>query len=228
MFFQIGEAIYIYVKFQSNTALNAMAIPLFIGGVLKYLERIWALRCANPKQLMKYFYSAPKTENLSSSDSVRSEMREMIRTGLFDPSKKRDFIGNSMITSDVRFLREVDSACDVFKPLFTDLSFQISKEFHDEMVYLNPSTRTAAEAFNFVEIELEFLYDLLYTKNPIQHRHHIVSLAVEFSSHARHAKVAMQGEVAASSRVMKCRNWSLKLPNYLLCFDCIFNYYFVI
>ncbi|XP_052486475.1 putative disease resistance protein At5g05400 [Gossypium raimondii] len=42
---------------------------------------------------------------------------------------------------------------------------------------------------------------------------------VEFSSHARHAKVAMQGEVAASSRAMKCRNWSLKLPNYLLCFD---------
>ncbi|KAL1180578.1 hypothetical protein V6Z11_A03G242200 [Gossypium hirsutum] len=150
MFFQIGKAIYIYVKFQSNTALNAMAIPLFIGGVLN-------------------------------SDSVRSEMREMIRTGLFDPSKKRDFIGNSMITSDVRFLREVDSACDVFKPLFTDLSFQISKEFHDEMVYLNPSTRTAADAFNFVKIELEFLYDLLYTKNPIQHRHHIVSLAVEFT-----------------------------------------------
>ncbi|PPS08717.1 hypothetical protein GOBAR_AA11901 [Gossypium barbadense] len=178
MFFQIGEAIYIYVKFQSNTALNAMAIPLFIGGVLKYLERIWALRCANPKQLMKYFYSAPKTENLSSSDSVRSEMREMIRTGLFDPSKKRDFIGNSMITSEVRFLRKVDSACDVFKPLFTDLPFQISKEFHDEMVYLNPGTRTAAEAFNFVKIELEFLYDLLYTKNPIQHRHHIVSLAL--------------------------------------------------
>ncbi|KAK8364536.1 hypothetical protein V6Z12_A03G238200 [Gossypium hirsutum] len=178
MFFQIGEAIYIYVKFQSNTALNAMAIPLFIGGVLKYLERIWALRCANPKQLMKYFYSAPKTENLSSSDSVRSEIREMIRTGLFDPSKKRDFIGNSMITSEVRFLRKVDSACDVFKPLFTDLPFQISKEFHDEMVYLNPGTRTAAEAFNFVKIELEFLYDLLYTKNPIQHRHHIVSLAL--------------------------------------------------
>ncbi|KAH1099170.1 hypothetical protein J1N35_016091 [Gossypium stocksii] len=178
MFFQIGEAIYIYVKFQSNTALNAMAIPLFIGGVFKYLERIWALRCANSKQLMKYFYSAPKRENPSSSDSVRSEMREMIRTGLFDPSKKRDFIGDSMITSEVRFLREVDSACDVFKPLFTDLPFQISKAFHDDMVYLNPSTRTAAEAFNFVEIELEFLYDLLYTKNPIQHRHYIVCLAL--------------------------------------------------
>ncbi|MBA0829147.1 hypothetical protein Goarm_013767, partial [Gossypium armourianum] len=178
MFFQIGEAIYIYVRFRSNTTLNAMAIPLFIGGVLKYLERIWALRCANPKQLMKYFYSGPKTENPSTSDSARSEMREMIRTGLFDPSEKRRFIGDPMITSEVRFLREVDSAFEVFKPLFTDLPFQISKAFHDEMVYLNPSTRTAAEAFNFVKIELEFLYDLLYTKNPIQHRHHIVSLAL--------------------------------------------------
>ncbi|TYI95299.1 hypothetical protein E1A91_D02G270200v1 [Gossypium mustelinum] len=179
MFFQIGEAIYIYVRFRSNTTLNAMAIPLFIGGVLKFLERIWALRCANPKQLMKYFYSSPKTENPSTSDSAdRSEMREMIRTGLFDPSEKRGFIGDPRITSEVRFLREVDSAFEVFKPLFTDLPFQISKAFHDEMVYLNPSTRTAAEAFNFVKIELEFLYDLLYTKNPLQHRHHIVSLAL--------------------------------------------------
>ncbi|KAK8626694.1 hypothetical protein V6N13_134327 [Hibiscus sabdariffa] len=44
------------------------------------------------------------------------------------------------------------------------------------MVYLNAGTRTAVEAINFVQIELEFLYDLLYTKNPVQLRNHAASL----------------------------------------------------
>ncbi|KAK8481725.1 hypothetical protein V6N11_055831 [Hibiscus sabdariffa] len=170
MFFQIRQAVYIYVRFRSNTVLNAMAIPLFIAGVFKYLERIWALRCASLRQLMQFFYSSP------SSRDPGERMKEMIRTGLFDASEKRDFIGDPMITSEVKFLREVHSAFDVFKPLFTDLPFQISEEFHNGMVYLNAGNRTAVEAFNFVQIELEFLYDLLYTKNPVQLRNHAASL----------------------------------------------------
>ncbi|XVF45640.1 hypothetical protein PTKIN_Ptkin02bG0223000 [Pterospermum kingtungense] len=51
MVYQIGVAIYVYIRFRSNTALNAMALPLFISGVIKYAERIWALSCASPKQL---------------------------------------------------------------------------------------------------------------------------------------------------------------------------------
>ncbi|XVF45639.1 hypothetical protein PTKIN_Ptkin02bG0222900 [Pterospermum kingtungense] len=37
-------------------------------------------------------------------------------------------------------------------------------------------SRTADEAFNFVGIELEFHYDLHYTKDPIQHRQYRLSL----------------------------------------------------
>ncbi|XP_022762106.1 uncharacterized protein LOC111308001 [Durio zibethinus] len=176
MVFLIGEAIYIYVRFRSNTILNAMALPLFMGGVIKYAERIWALRCASQKELINSFYSSPTSEN-PNEDNAIVDQKELIRTGLFDHSKKRDFIGDSSITAEVKFLREADSAFDIFKPLFSDLPFQISQEFHDKMVYLSNYT-TADEAFNFVGIELEFLYDLLYTKNPIRHRRYRGSLVL--------------------------------------------------
>ncbi|XVF45642.1 hypothetical protein PTKIN_Ptkin02bG0223200 [Pterospermum kingtungense] len=174
MVFQIGEAIYIYIRFRSNTALNAMASPLFMGGVIKYAERIWALRCASPKQLINFFYSTSSSKNPNQSNAIGCNMKEMIRTGMLDLSKKRDFIGDPSITLEVKFLRETHSSFDIFKPLFADLPFQISQEFHEEMVYLQ--SRTADEAFNFVGTELEFLYDLLYTKNPIQHRQPLLSL----------------------------------------------------
>ncbi|XVF45633.1 hypothetical protein PTKIN_Ptkin02bG0222300 [Pterospermum kingtungense] len=51
MVFLTSEAIYIYVRFQSDTVLNYMAAPIFVVGVFKYGERIWALRSASEKQL---------------------------------------------------------------------------------------------------------------------------------------------------------------------------------
>lgn len=173
MFFQIGEAIYITVQFQTNSELNYMAIPLFIAGVVKYAEKIWALRYASPKQLMKCFYSSSKKPG-----NFKSEAEDMIRTGLFDSLERKNFIVDQMITDEVKFLREVHSSFEVLKPLFTDLPFQISKRFHDEMIYLKTKsgTRTAAEAFNFVKIELGFLYDLLFTKKPLQQNHYIWGL----------------------------------------------------
>ncbi|XP_022762978.1 uncharacterized protein LOC111308710 [Durio zibethinus] len=174
MVIQIAEAIYIYVRFRSNTILNAMALPLFIAGVIKCAERIWALRCASQKQLIKSFYSSPISK-IPNENNVIGNLKEMIRTGLFDLSKKKDFIGDPSIPSEVKYLREADLSFHIFKPLFSDLPFQISQEFHDKMVYLSNYT-IADEAFNFVGIELEFLYDLLYTKNPIQYGQHLASL----------------------------------------------------
>ncbi|XVE48763.1 hypothetical protein DITRI_Ditri01bG0028500 [Diplodiscus trichospermus] len=175
MLFQIGEAIYIYIRFRSNTALNAMALPLFIGGVIKYAERLWALRCASKKQLINYFYTRSTSKNPEESNAVDYNM---IRTGRFDLSKVRDYVQDPSITPGVKFLREIHSSFDIFKPLFVDLPFQISEEFHDKMVYLKSRSEdgSADEAFNFVGIELGFLYDLLFTKSPIQHRNHSLSL----------------------------------------------------
>ncbi|KAA3482233.1 DUF594 family protein [Gossypium australe] len=219
MFFQIGEAIYISVQFQSDTELNALAVPLFIAGVLKYFERIWALRCASPKQLMKSFFVPQSSNSPSDSSSDGDEKKTMIRTGLYDLSRRKRFIEDPNITDEVKFLRQVHSAFEVLKPLFTDLRFQISEEFHEELVYLK-RCMNAAEAFNFVRIELEFLYDLLLTKNPLHHQHHICNLALRlicFSS-------AFSALIAFSALYYKFQDHTVDfVVTYVLLFSAVFH-----
>ncbi|KAA3482235.1 1-phosphatidylinositol 4,5-bisphosphate phosphodiesterase beta-1 [Gossypium australe] len=219
MFFQIGEAIYISVRFQSDTELNSMAVPLFIAGVLKYFERTWALRCASPKQLMKSFYVTESSKSPIDSSCDGDEKNTMIRTGLYDLSRMKRFIEDPIITDEVKFLRLVHSAFDVFKPLLTDRPFQISEEFHEEWVYLKRYSMNAAEAFNFVKIELEFLYDLLFTKNPLHHQHYICNLALRlicFSS-------AFSALIAFSALYYKFQDHTVDfVVTYVLLFSAVF------
>ncbi|XVE86180.1 hypothetical protein DITRI_Ditri18aG0015400 [Diplodiscus trichospermus] len=148
-----------------------MAFSLFIGGVIKYAKRIWALRCASKKQLITYFYTSSTSKNPNECNAFD---QKTIRIGLPVLPEKKDFVRDPSMAPEVKFLWELNSSFDIFKPLFTDLQFQISPEFHDEMVYLK--SRSADKAFNFVKIELEFLYDLLFTKNPIRHRLYLFNL----------------------------------------------------
>ncbi|KAK6282966.1 hypothetical protein POUND7_016791 [Theobroma cacao] len=116
-------------------------------------------------------YATYNSTSISGNEShVVGKENEMIRTGLFDLPGKRASIEDRSIPSEVKFLREANLSFDIFKPLFADLPFQISHKFHDEMVFLD--SKSPDEAFNFVEIELSFLYDLLFTKNPIRYRRH--------------------------------------------------------
>ncbi|XVF14995.1 hypothetical protein REPUB_Repub09cG0110500 [Reevesia pubescens] len=166
LFFQVGEAIYIYARFRStsNIALNAMAAPILLAGVIKYGERIWALRCASDKQLVNSFFSI--------SDNKTNGGRKSIRTGL-SHIKINNLFANKGTVPEVEFLRQAYLSYIVFKPLFIDLPFQLSREFQDNMVYMK--CKSAEDAFKFVDIELSFVYDLLFTKNPLQYRNFKVS-----------------------------------------------------
>ncbi|XVF45643.1 hypothetical protein PTKIN_Ptkin02bG0223300 [Pterospermum kingtungense] len=179
MVFQIGEAIYIYVRFRSNTELNAMASPLFIGGVIKYGEKIWALKCASPKQLINSFYTSSITcKNPDERNAIGGNMmKEMIRTGI--------------------------------PPM---------QEFHEKMVY--PQSRPADEAFHFVGIELEFLYDFLYTKNPLHQRQHLLSLILHSICFVSVVSVL----IAFSVRLRKIEQNTVDITiTYLLLFGAIYQ-----
>ncbi|XVF45636.1 hypothetical protein PTKIN_Ptkin02bG0222600 [Pterospermum kingtungense] len=183
MVFQAGEAVYIYVMYadfaknQSDLLdLKYMACPIFLAGLFKYGERIWALRCASDKQLVNSLYSASNTGADMSS--------KMIRTGLYDDNNRlREHIKTESETDGrLRFLHQAYSEFEVFKPLFSDLPFELSKHFRDDhMVYLKG--KSEEEAFEMIGVELDFLYDLLFTKLPILHgRSHAASLILRLFS----------------------------------------------
>ncbi|XWS67658.1 hypothetical protein CRYUN_Cryun04dG0024800 [Craigia yunnanensis] len=164
MVFQVLEAIYIYVRFRSDTYLNSMAVPIFIAGVFKYGERIWALRSASEKQLINSLYSSKRNA---------SRQRNIIRIGLSESTVNHCFEGKGNV-SELNLLREAYSSFIIFKPLFLGLPFGLSAKFYDDKIYIK--SKSAEQAFKLVGTELGYLYDLLFTKMPIHHHQPKVSL----------------------------------------------------
>ncbi|XVE48775.1 hypothetical protein DITRI_Ditri01bG0029600 [Diplodiscus trichospermus] len=167
MVFLVLEAIYIYIRFRSDTALNFLAAPIFFAGVIKYGERIWALRSASEKQLMKSvcFY-----------EGKASLHEKIIRRGLPESTINNCFEGRGNGTDQLKLLREAYSSFIVFRPLFLGLRFGLSSKFYDDKVYIN--SKSAEQAFQLVGTELGYLYDLLFTKMPIHHPKRSVYLRV--------------------------------------------------
>ncbi|XVE48764.1 hypothetical protein DITRI_Ditri01bG0028600 [Diplodiscus trichospermus] len=169
MVFRVLEAIYICIKFRSDTVksrsdtvLNILAVPIFFTGVFKYGERIWALRSASEKQLMK---SVCSYEGNASGDQLNlSEKRKIIRIGLPESTISHCFEGRDN-SYQLKLLREAYSSFIIFRPLFLGLRFGLSQKFYDDMVYLK--SKSAEQAFQLVGTELKYLYDLLFTKVPI-------------------------------------------------------------
>ncbi|XVF45632.1 hypothetical protein PTKIN_Ptkin02bG0222200 [Pterospermum kingtungense] len=67
----------------------------------------------------------------------------------------------------------------VFKPLFLGLTFEISKNYLNDMVYLK--SRDAEDAFKLVGAELGYVYNLLFTKMHVHHSKTKLSLSLRVS-----------------------------------------------
>ncbi|WRX13775.1 Small auxin-up RNA - like 10 [Theobroma cacao] len=165
MVFQVLEAVYIYVRFRSDTDLNLMAVPIFLAGVWKYGERIWALRSASDKQLMNSL--AQREQATPEENIIRFRLPESQINDCFEAK------GN---VSELKLLREAYSSFLIFKPLFLGVPVELSAKFYDDMVFIN--SKSAEEAFKLVGTELKFLYDLFFTKMPLHHNHQKVSLSL--------------------------------------------------
>ncbi|KAK5774722.1 hypothetical protein PVK06_042578 [Gossypium arboreum] len=66
----------------------------------------------------------------------------------------------------LRTLYRAYTTFSIFKPVFLDLPFELSAEISEVKVYL---AEPEEEAFKMVDIGLDFFYDLLFTKLPIQY-----------------------------------------------------------
>ncbi|XVF45634.1 hypothetical protein PTKIN_Ptkin02bG0222400 [Pterospermum kingtungense] len=167
MVFLISEAIYIYYRFQSDAVLNSMAFPIFIVGIFKYGEKIWALRAASEKQLINSLYP-------SNRKPVRQTNMVVIRKGLSESAI--NFEGKNNSVYGLELLREAYSSFVIFKPLYIGLPFGLSQKYFRNMVDIE--SKSAEEAFKLVGAELAYLYDLLFTKMPIHHSKTKASLSL--------------------------------------------------
>ncbi|GLT61417.1 hypothetical protein SLA2020_341250 [Shorea laevis] len=151
---QVGVAIYVYIKFRTNSTLTYIAIPIFMAGITKYAERVWILRAASHKQFSNSVFSSPKGATTKSNGSTSSPL----------PQTLDDYLKHRKVIEGGESVHKAFCLFKMFKPLFSDLRLRIFRKLSNNL--LSPFN-SAEDAFTLVHIELGFLYDVLYTKATI-------------------------------------------------------------
>jgi hypothetical protein len=141
----VGVASYVMFRLWRKNSMTLVAIPIFISGIIKYAERIWAFKLAR-------------------SEAFRSHENNLV---VPQPSAKKSCIGYEDIFScdnskeEVRYLHEARVLFKTFQNLFKDFDLV---SFDQEITYDLVYGKDAGYAFKLTAVELGFLYDRLYSK----------------------------------------------------------------
>uniref|UniRef100_A0ACD5YZ31 Uncharacterized protein n=1 Tax=Avena sativa TaxID=4498 RepID=A0ACD5YZ31_AVESA len=141
----------LYVLFKSVVAYDRLVVPaifVFVTGVIKYVERIWALKQASQKSLKS---SIPKKVG----QSAQSSQQIGGTTLLTYPAVLKSAIGYE---ADVRNL----FAGRTYYQMMQSKLFRPLSNFHRE--YHGDEGNNSALFFKGLEVELSMMYDLLFTK----------------------------------------------------------------
>lgn len=164
MVIQTGLAFYILlVAFPGSSWLPILSVLIFIIGVIKYGERIWALRSAHSENFRDSMLTEPDSGpnyakfmedfTLKKAEGFYVDAAEVIEI----PVPPHDFFPGE----NGEVIPEAYNLFQTFKRLFADiiLSFQDRDSSRSYFQDLKPEI-----AFAVVEVELGFTFDVLYTK----------------------------------------------------------------
>ena len=137
--------IYEYIA-RSGTLLLLASISMFVAGLLKYGERIWALKCGNISSI----------RNSISARKFKTNPYQLLTLG----------------TSEEELLLGAHSQFDICKGVFADI---IMAPSHLARSQSNSSKQSSVisylgeDLYKLVEMELTLMYDFLYTKAAVIH-----------------------------------------------------------
>ena len=169
LFVQFCVAFYIFLRSWKGKLLNILAIPIFVAGLIKYSERTWVLRSASSTHFRDSMLPRPdpgpnyakfmdefvlkKREGYNVSIRLGAEISKMISRS--HPAAINNSIPDAAILQDAYYF------FNTFKRLFADLILSFQDRRYSQSFFQNTSWE---EAFKVIEIELGFMYDVLYTK----------------------------------------------------------------
>ncbi|AQK42372.1 putative protein of unknown function (DUF594) domain family protein isoform X4 [Zea mays] len=140
----LGAAYVIYEYIASRGALLFLAsLSMFFAGLLKYGERIWALKCGN-------------ISSIRSSISIRK-----IKT---DPYQLL-----TLGTSEEDLLLGAHSQFDICKGVFADIIMLPNPLVRSQPKPRSVISYLGEDLYKLVEMELSLMYDFLYTKAAVIH-----------------------------------------------------------
>ncbi|XP_021828431.1 uncharacterized protein LOC110768875 [Prunus avium] len=165
---QVGVAIYIFFSSLGGHVLNLLAIPMFVAGIIKFGERTWVLRSASSDNFRESMFPPPdpgpnyaRYMNEFRSKQVQGYKVEL---GSVIETPKVGYHSNTSqegIFDGAANLQEAHVFFSIFKALFADLILSIHDIENSKSFF---KSRSYGEAFEVIEIELGFMYDVFYTK----------------------------------------------------------------
>ncbi|TYI69966.1 hypothetical protein E1A91_D08G189400v1 [Gossypium mustelinum] len=143
---------------------------MFIAGIIKYSERIWALYRASTDNFRKYLLQdkdpGPDYALLMDKFACMRDGHLPTKTITVEQPEKEDKDVNLGKLSDLEVLHYAYHFFETFKGLVVDLVFSrhARKESRDFFKVREPE-----DALRVIEVELNFLYGVFYTKMMIMH-----------------------------------------------------------
>ncbi|KAK1364823.1 Topoisomerase I damage affected protein [Heracleum sosnowskyi] len=163
----------IYVFYQSVTPNNLWvpSLLMFLCGIIKYAERTYALYCASANtfrdSMLRDPDAGPNYAKLMGEYVSKRDAKLPTRIEMLPEPDRVIKAANRMKATKLEPLEVVQYAFRYFtnfKGLVVDLIFSFRERNQSRDFFL---ARNSKDAFRVVEVELNFLYDVLFTKLPV-------------------------------------------------------------
>ena len=163
---QLIVALYVLSRSWVYTKVNFLAIPMLIAGIIKIGERIWVLRTASNDVFRDSMLPRPDpgpnyAKFMDGHDAKKAEGFKISVRTIIDTSTavRHNNLSDPLDAASYFF--------STFKPLFADLILSFQDRENSRSFFQQKNT--GKEAFEVIEIELGFMYDLLLTKAGLIH-----------------------------------------------------------
>ncbi|KAJ9186719.1 hypothetical protein P3X46_002262 [Hevea brasiliensis] len=166
---QTGVALYIFLLAWIGSRFSILTMPMFLAGIIKYGERTWALRSASNDELRDSMLTDPdpgpnyskfmEEFTLKQYEGFHVQAQEVIETQI----QVEVSVGDDTIEGETELLK-ASYLFKTFKRLFVDLILSFQDRDNSQSLFKGTSYK---DAFKVIEIELGFMYDMLYTKGTI-------------------------------------------------------------
>ncbi|MBA0584224.1 hypothetical protein Gorai_015048 [Gossypium raimondii] len=167
---QAVASLYVFFQSLSHNKLELPTFLMFIAGIIKYSERIWALYRASTDSFRKYLLQdkdpGPDYALLMDKFACMRDGHLPTKTITVEQTEKEGKDVKLGKLSDLEVLHYAYHFFETFKGLVVDLVFSrhARKESRDFFKVKEPE-----DARRVIEIELNFLYGVFYTKMMIMH-----------------------------------------------------------
>ncbi|KAL6335359.1 hypothetical protein AAG906_029602 [Vitis piasezkii] len=165
---QVGVAFYVFLRSWAGTPPTFLSIPMFVAGIIKYGERTWVLRSASKDHFRISLLPVPDpgpdyADFMKEYGSWKYDMQvERIRKEKTGENPLQSTVGDDITVQGGKYINEAYFLFEnQFRHLYADLILSLDDQQTSERIIRELSF---GEAFKVVEMELSFLYDVLYTK----------------------------------------------------------------